>query len=291
MQRQLAQISETNTHPCDGCPVAGKRPSSVSVDLHRIGFERLGIENDLRRALSRGEFSLHYQPLFRVSDLAVCGAEALLRWSHPLRGAIPPSVFIPVAEETGLIAPIGNWVLRQACKTAREWQLQGASGNISVNVSAIQFAIPDFVETVVGAIEAESLDPRRVIIEITESAIMSNISEAVARMERLRAIGVAIALDDFGTGYSSLSYLQRLPLDALKLDKSFLHDVGASRGAVALIKGVIALAHSLNLRVLAEGVESDEQLRAIRDLGCDEAQGFLLGAAEPLRRSVCSLSI
>src|SRR5262249_27058029 len=147
----------------------GKNRFSVfAPQLAEVALERLEIENDLRRALSRGELSLHYQPQFRVSDLALCGAEALLRWNHPLRGAIPPSVFIPIAEETGLIAPIGNWVLRQACKTAREWQLQGVPGRISVNVSALQFGMADFVETVVATINGESLDPRRVIIEITE---------------------------------------------------------------------------------------------------------------------------
>jgi diguanylate cyclase (GGDEF)-like protein/PAS domain S-box-containing protein len=249
--------------------------------LAELALERLEIENHLRRALSRGELSLHYQPQFRVSDLSLCGFEALLRWKHPVRGSISPAVFIPIAEETGLIVPIGNWVLRQACKTAREWEVQGVPGKLSVNASAVQFGLPDFVETVLDAIAQESVDPRRLIIEITESAVMSSFSEAAAKMERLRAIGVGISLDDFGTGYSSLSYLQKMPIDALKLDKSFLHDVGESRSAVALIKGVISLAHSLNLRVVAEGIESDEQLNAVRDMGCDEAQGFLLGMAEP----------
>src|SRR5262249_44723635 len=163
-----------------------------------------------------------YQPQFRVSDLSLCGAEALLRWHHPLRGAIPPSVFIPIAEETGLIVPIGTWVLREACRTARQWQLEGGPESVSVNVSALQFAMPDFVETVVGVIGEESLGARRLILEITESAVMSKFSEAAAKMERLRALGVEISLDDFGTGYSSLSYLQKMPIDALKLDKSFL---------------------------------------------------------------------
>jgi len=247
-------------------------------DLSDFVKDRLELEGQLRDALGRDELEVRYQPLFRLHDLRACGAEALVRWNHPERGCLLPGSFIPIAEETGLIVPLGDWVLRRACKLFREWLSCGISaGRMAVNVSARQFARPDFPGAVDAALAAAGLEPGFLELEITETAVMQHFDESAPRIACLRSLGVSISLDDFGTGYSSLSYLQRLPVTTIKLDKSFLWDIETSTSAVALIRGVIALAHDLGVRVVAEGVETGEQLEAVRGLGCDEVQGYLLG--------------
>jgi diguanylate cyclase (GGDEF)-like protein/PAS domain S-box-containing protein len=247
-------------------------------DLSAFAKDRLELESQLREALRRNELEVRYQPLFRLRDLRVSGAEALARWNHPERGCLLPGSFIPIAEETGLIVPIGDWVLRRACQLFRDWLSRGMSaGRMAVNVSARQFARPDFPGAVAAALAATGLEPGFLELEITETAVMQHFDDSAPKIGRLRSLGVSISLDDFGTGYSSLSYLQRLPVTTVKLDKSFLWDIETSASAVALIRGVIVLAHDLGVRVVAEGVETSEQLEAVRGLGCDEVQGYLLG--------------
>jgi len=248
--------------------------------------DRLRIERELRRALGDRHFILHYQPKYALADGRMTGAEALIRWLHPDRGMVSPGQFIPVAEETGLILPIGTWSLVEACKQRRVWRDLGlAIGGVAVNVSAPQFARRDFVGTVERAIRTSGLDPAQLELEVTESMIMDDVHSAAERLAELRSLGVKVSVDDFGTGYSSLSYLQRLPVDVLKIDRTFVKDLDAAgtegQQARVLAQAITGLAHSLGLRVVAEGVETVEQLGVLREFGCDEAQGFLFARPIP----------
>jgi len=254
-------------------------------EMSQAALERLHLETELRRAMGTGQLSLVYQPQFKVEGRELLGFEALLRWNHPTLGVIPPARFIPVAEESGLIAPLGNWVLHEACRQIRSWKDQGHEpAKVAVNVSGAQFSMPALVGTVTTALETYRVDPRLLELEITESLILQDVDSAARKMAELRALGVTIAIDDFGTGYSSLCYLQRLPIDLLKIDRFFLRPVGQQPSAVAVLQAIVTLGHSFNLRVLGEGVETPAQFEALRQVRCDQAQGFLLGVPSPPAR-------
>jgi len=242
---------------------------------------RLTLERDLRLALERGELTLFYQPQVSLLTGRTVGVEALLRWQHPRRGLVLPSEFIAVAEETRLILPIGEWVLRTACEQARLWHQNGCDElRVAVNLSALQFQQRSLVAAVHTILAATGVDPGCLVLEITESAAMQDAALSVEIMTMLRAMGLRIAIDDFGTGHASLSYLRQFPIDALKIDRSFISDLETSREGSAIINAIIGLAHGLDLEVLAEGVETEGQLRFLAERGCDEYQGFLI--SQPL---------
>ncbi|RSZ57036.1 EAL domain-containing protein [Massilia atriviolacea] len=237
---------------------------------------RLALERALRQALENQEFELHYQPKVDVASGAVVAMEALLRWRCPQRGMVPPSDFIGVSEEIGLIIPLGAWVLREACRQNRAWQLAGmAHLRMAVNLSAYQFRQKDLPEFVAAVLKETGMDASCLELEVTESVVMHNPAEAAQILDRLHAQGIHISVDDFGTGYSSLSYLKQFRLDTLKIDRSFVRDISSDADDAAIVRSVIALAHSLRLQVIAEGVETEEQLAYLRELGCDQYQGYL----------------
>ncbi len=253
------------------------------------GTARLSLEAGLGRALEDHAFELYYQPQIRLRDSAVCGAEALLRWNHPTRGLLAPSEFIAAAEETGLIVPIGAWVLREACRFGKMWQDAGLVRSVSVNVSARQVDRENFVKTVVSALEESGLKPHRLQLELTESLVMHRPEANAELFGELKALGVQIVIDDFGTGYSSFAYLKRFPIDALKIDRSFVHDLGSPQGVAhdeAIVRAIVGVAQALGLALVAEGVERREQGDWLRGAGVEFAQGYLyarpLPAAEAL---------
>ncbi|NJK45521.1 MAG: EAL domain-containing protein [Pleurocapsa sp. SU_196_0] len=243
---------------------------------------QLELERDLRRALEGQQFELHYQPQYALSGGEVLGVEALLRWRHPTRGYIPPSMFIPIAEDTGLIVAIGDWVLDEACRQVALWQREAVRRfRVAVNVSALQFERQDLAQNVEAALRRHDLDARWLELELTESLVMRDVSGSTRQLQRLRESGVAIAVDDFGTGYSSLAYLQRLPIDRLKIDRVFVKDLGAEHDTTPLVQAVVALAHTLGMEVVAEGIETTAQLETLRALRCEMGQGYLLGRPVP----------
>ena len=243
--------------------------------------ERLLLVNALRRAPERGELRTLYQPIVRLADGAMIAAEALVRWAHPERGLLEASQFVPLAEDTGIIVPIGGWVLKEACRQAASWSGNGQAPAVSVNLSARQLSRPDLVDAVDAALRDSGLDPDRLWLEITESVLMEDADATVVALERLRELGVHLSVDDFGTGYSSLAYLRRFPVDALKVDRSFVAGLGKDPEDSAIVEAVVSMAHSLRLSVVAEGVETEEQLARLRDLGCELAQGFYFAAPVP----------
>jgi diguanylate cyclase (GGDEF)-like protein/PAS domain S-box-containing protein len=253
-----------------------------SPEMNAKVRERLELENHLRRALDRGELVLYYQPEISLRSNELVRNEALLRWNHPTLGLIHPAKFIPIAEETGLIVPIGNWVLEEACRQTRKLCDAGFRAGVGVNVSSLQFSRPDFVDTVTEVLRRTGLSPLLLELELTESVVMQGVDDVAAKIRELRTLGISVSIDDFGTGYSSLSYLQKLRIDNLKIDRSFIRDVPNDPDALALTKALVSLAHSLGMKVVIEGVETRPQLDAIRGIGCDIVQGFLLGRPAPI---------
>jgi len=253
--------------------------------MNARAFERLALENSLRKALERGEFLLHYQPQIDANHGQVTGMEALVRWQHPDLGLVYPAEFIGIAEETGLIVPLGEWVLRTAAAQNKAWQKAGQLPVcVAVNLSARQFQQHDLVETVARILKETELDPQWLELEITESIAMQNADYTIVILRDLKEMGIRIAMDDFGTGYSSLSYLKKFPIDTLKIDQSFVRDLTSDSNDAAIANAIIVLAHSLKLQVVAEGVESSEQALYLRERQCDKFQGYLFSnplAAEP----------
>ena len=243
---------------------------------------RLDLENDLRRAIELQQFALYYQPKVDAVTGEILGVEALLRWHHPERGWISPGTFIPLAEETGMMLPLGDWVIGEACRQIRDWGSRGLGHLcVAVNVSTMQFSRDDFIESVLGAVRLHGVNPQRLELEITESLLMRNIEEVTDSLRRLRNAGLKISIDDFGTGYSSLGYLNQFPVDTLKIDRSFVKDLQVSSDDAAICSAIIAMARELNLTTVAEGVELVEQLRFLRRQGCDQIQGFLFSKPLP----------
>jgi diguanylate cyclase (GGDEF)-like protein len=239
---------------------------------------RRTLETDLRRALANDEFEVHYQPFMDLRTDRISGCEALLRWRHPRRGLVSPAEFIPVAEENGLILPIGEWVLKRACADAATWPKKV---KVAVNLSPSQFKSRDLVQSVFRVLAATRLPSHRLELEVTESALLQCKASTIAAVQELRTIGVQISMDDFGTGYSSLGYLQNFPFDKIKIDRSFVHNLGRGAGALAILKAITTLADSLGVSTIAEGVETNEQLDRVRAQGCAEAQGYLFGKPQP----------
>jgi len=264
---------------------AGKgRAAAFEAWMGVQAMKRLALQTDLQRGLERGEFRLYYQPMLRLDTGARIGMEALLRWQHPQRGLLQPGDFLSVMEETGLILPIGRWALEEACRQAADWQALGPhteSLRICVNLSARQFEQPDLAEQVSAALENAGLEPESLELEITESAVIRNPDAAAATLHLLRELGVRVAIDDFGTGYSSLSYLQKLPVDTLKIDRSFLEGLKEQGTTAAIVQAAATMAHALGVDVTAEGIETEEQLAASAKLGCDYGQGYLLSRPMP----------
>ncbi|HTB86334.1 MAG TPA: EAL domain-containing protein [Steroidobacteraceae bacterium] len=247
--------------------------------------ERLALENDLRRALAAEEFELYYQPEISAKTGKIAAAEALLRWRHPTKGLLAPSSFITLAEETGLMIPLGEWVLREACRQARAWQLElGCTFPVAVNLSATQFRHQNILQMIHSALTDAGLDARALEIELTESALMTNPEESAGVLKQLRKMGISVAIDDFGTGYSSLSYLRRFPIDKLKIDRSFIRDLTISRTDESIVRAIVSLARSVGLKVVAEGIESVEQLEFVTRLECDQWQGYHCCKPQPAAR-------
>ena len=253
--------------------------------------ERQSIEEDLRGALKRQEFALHYQPIIDLKTGAITRAEALLRWTHPTRGPIPPMQFIPIAEDSGLILPIGAWVLREALKQSREWADAGLPAiTMSVNVSAVQFRNEKFLENLFAILDETGLDPKHLELELTESVLMKRAEFTASILKTLRDRGVQVSVDDFGTGYSSLSYLRKFPVDALKIDQTFIRQISTSGEDTTIVSAVLGMARNLKLRVIAEGVEKLEELEFLRAHQCDEVQGFYFSRPVPPQQFVKLLS-
>ena len=239
---------------------------------------RRSMEQDLRKALPAGEFELHYQPVVNLQTSAISGFEALIRWNHPDRGLISPASFIPLAEESGFIVPLGEWVIRQACVTAAKWP---EHLHVAVNISASQFRSAGLMQVIVGALAASGLKPTRLEIEITETVLLQDKEATLAILHQLRALGVRIAMDDFGTGYSSLTYLQCFPFDKIKIDRSFVKDITDNAGSLNIVRAVAAMANGMGMTATAEGVETPEQLDRITAEGCTEMQGYLFSRPLP----------
>lgn len=259
-------------------------------DMNLRVEKRMKLESSLRHALGRGEFTLHYQAKVGLAQSGCCGVEALLRWNHPTRGQIGPQEFIPILEETGLILPVGLWVLETACTQMRAWQDEGLSvPSVAINLSAVQFRQMDLDTRVRDIIEASGIDPARIELEITESMLMHDPAQATLTLTKLRGLGVRLSVDDFGTGYSSLAYLKQFPLDALKIDRAFIRNITHDPNDAAIALAIINLAHHLNLKVVAEGVETEAQARFLIAHGCDALQGFYF--ARPVDANACALLI
>jgi EAL domain-containing protein (putative c-di-GMP-specific phosphodiesterase class I) len=260
---------------------SGSQPGSMS----RWASERAAFEASLREAEQRGELAVCYQPRVDAADGALLGMECLVRWNHPQFGCVPPDQFIPLAEETGLIVSIGEWVLREACTQTQHWRDQGFPDvRVSVNLSGVQFQDADLFATVQRALKDSGLPAQWLELEVTESTLMGDPSATALTLENLKSLGIHISIDDFGTGYSSLSYLKRFPIDALKIDRSFVDEVTTNPDDAAIATAIVLMGHSLRLRVVGEGVETTDQQTLLRLLGCDEIQGYLISPPIPAER-------
>jgi diguanylate cyclase (GGDEF)-like protein len=260
------------------------RYAFFSPELNERSYERLTLGNQLHRAIERDELQLHYQPKLDLASGRVVGAEALIRWMHPEHGMLLPGRFIPIAEDSGLIADIGDWVVRTACSECAGWSRQGHSElTVAVNVSKSQFERRRFFDVVRSALETSGLAASQLVVEITESVLMDHADNALALLQQIKSLGVRLSIDDFGTGYSSLSYLKRFPVDELKIDRAFIADLPGGKQDLAIVRTVAALGHNLGMTVLAEGVETPAQLKAVKAAGCDSYQGYLLSPAVPSR--------
>ena len=245
------------------------------------------LEIDLRAALTRDEFEVHYQPIHDLNTDQITAFEALIRWNHPLRGMISPMDFIPLAEETGLITQLGDWILRKACMDAAAWSREV---RVAVNLSPVQFRNSNLVQSVISALAASGLAPERLELEITESVLLQDSEATLAALHKLRSFGVKISMDDFGTGYSSLSYLRSFPFDKIKIDRSFVHELATREDSMAIVRAVTGLGKSLGISIVAEGVETNEQLGLLRTEGCTEVQGFLFSRPRPAQDVEAMLS-
>ena len=255
-------------------------------------IRRQYLETGLHRALERHEFLLHYQPKVNLNSGQIVGVEALLRWRHPERGLIPPVEFIPLAESTGLITPIGRWVLREACMQAREWRRAGLPHiGMAVNISAVEFRDKDFLANLRSTLDEAGMNPVNLELELTESVLMRHVESTDLLLRELHAMGVRLTVDDFGTGYSSLSYLSRFPIGCLKIDRSFVQRINSEQNDDLIIRAVIGMGQSLNQRVVAEGVETQEQLDFLQLLGCDEGQGYYFSHPVPAQEITSLLEI
>ena len=259
---------------------AGSSCEFYAEGINKFASDRLALENDLRRAIERNELDVHYQPKLSIATGEIVGMEALVRWFHPERGPIGPDVFVKLAEEIGIINQIGEWVLRAACERTKAWQNEGFDLELAVNLSGLQLQEKGCSLRVVEILQAAQFDSSCLNLEVTETAIMQNLHLSIEELKKLRGYGVKVAMDDFGTGYSSLNSFKRLPIDALKIDRSFVRDLAEKPLDAAFVKTIIELAHLLEVKIVAEGVEEEEQLAILRDLGCDEWQGYLF--AKPL---------
>jgi EAL domain-containing protein (putative c-di-GMP-specific phosphodiesterase class I) len=253
-----------------------------STQLTQAASARLAFDARMRRALAREEFILHYQPIVSLTDSRFTGVEALVRWNDPENGLLMPSEFIPLAEETGLIIPMGDWVLRSACQQMRAWQSEGVDLNyVAVNVSACQMQHPEFIQGIAELLEETGLPGPRLELEITEGTLMAHDNSTLGKLASLKSLGVRLAIDDFGTGYSSLAYLKRLPIDKLKVDRSFVVDIPNDPACMEITAAIIGLGHNLHLEVVAEGIDSASQLEFLLTRGCTTGQGYLFSPPVP----------
>jgi EAL domain-containing protein (putative c-di-GMP-specific phosphodiesterase class I) len=245
-------------------------------NMNEVYSRHMSLENDIRRALQNQQFRIVYQPQVNIETNEIFAMEALIRWDHPKRGLISPCEFISLAEETGLIQPIGEWVLRNTCKDLRRWRAAGLTTvRIAVNLSASQLEDDNIVETIIAILDENEIPPSKLEIEITENILMKDIENGINKLNRLSRHGIKIAIDDFGTGYSSLNYLKKLPIDTIKIDRSFIHDMESNEEDSSIIRAIIAMAKGLNLNIISEGVETREQLERLREWRCKNMQGFL----------------
>ena len=275
-------IKKADTAMYHAKDAGGSRFEFYTEDMNAALQRRIALEERLRTALDDGGFLLHYQPQFDLTRGRIIGAEALLRWQHPELGLVSPAHFLPIAEETGLIVPIGDWILRTACKQMATWNREGYRGlRISVNVSSQQFLEPDFADVVQAALEQSGLPPVSLELEITESSLLRDVNVTVDTLRALKDLGVRLAIDDFGTGYSALAYLKRLPIDVLKIDQSFVRTLTTDPADATITETIVQLAAGLNLTTIAEGVETAEQLLLLGSYGCKRMQGFLFGKPVP----------
>jgi diguanylate cyclase (GGDEF)-like protein/PAS domain S-box-containing protein len=253
-----------------------------AAEMGACSGEVVNLERDLRNAIAQQEFTLNYQPQFDLRNGALLGGEALLRWKRPDMGMVYPSVFLSLAEENGLILPINEWVVHEACRQIASWAQQGVTGlRVGINLSSVQFRRRKIFQTVAEAIAQTGINPQSLDLELTEGILLRDSDDIISQLNALRGLGVSLSLDDFGTGYSSLSYMQKFPLDRLKIDRSFIQGLAENKNDLAIVRTIIDLGHILNLRVVAEGVETNAQLALLKAEGCDEGQGFLLGKAVP----------
>src|SRR5690606_29114560 len=257
------------------------------AEMNASALERLELESDLRHALEERQFLLHYQPQYLADGMTLTGIEALLRWWHPSRGLVSPADFVPALEELGLVVEVGDWVLDEACRQMAEWQAAGLRvPRVSVNLSARQFSDGRLGQRIAAILQARGIEPSSLELELTESILMRDIGDAMEMLDSLKRLGLSIAIDDFGTGYSSLNYLKQLPIDVLKIDRCFVDGLPQAEQDGQITRAIIAMSHSLSLSVIAEGVETQEQLDFLREHGCDEVQGFFLARPMPAEQLV-----